>query len=151
MQRERGFTLIEVMITVAIVGILATFALPSYSDYVRRSKIVEAASNLSDMRTRLEQYFLDNRKFPDNCIPAATSAAPTGSIYLPAEMQYFAVTCAFPSATTYTVTASGIATKGMTGFAYTVNEANTRRTTSLPVGWSGAGSSCWVTRKDGSC
>ncbi len=59
-----GFTLIEVMITVAVIAILAAVALPSYIEYVTRSKLVEAKTNLSDMRTRLEQYFLDNRKYP---------------------------------------------------------------------------------------
>ncbi len=56
-----GFTLIEVMITVAVIAILAAVALPNYIEYVTRSKLVEAKTNLSDMRTRLEQYFLDNR------------------------------------------------------------------------------------------
>ena len=77
--RASGFTLIELMITVAVIAILAAIAIPAYGDYVRRSKITEASSSLSDMRNRLEQYFLDNRQFPVNCIPAAAGAAPVGS------------------------------------------------------------------------
>jgi type IV pilus assembly protein PilE len=153
MQREHGFTLIEVMITVAIVGILATIAEPSYSDYVRRGKIVEAASNLSDMRTRLEQYYFDHQSYPTSCIPPAAGAAPANSIYLPAAMKYFSVACAFPTTTSYTLTATGSPYEGMSGFAYTLDQANTRRTASLPSGWS-AGSSnsnCWVTKRSGSC
>jgi prepilin-type N-terminal cleavage/methylation domain-containing protein len=61
--RTRGFTLLEVMIVVVIVAILAAIALPNYSDYIKRGKIIEATTGLSDMRTRLEQYFLDNRKY----------------------------------------------------------------------------------------
>ena len=61
----RGFTLIEVLITVAIVAILAAVALPSYTDYVTRSKLVEATSSLTDMRVRLDQYFLDSRQYPE--------------------------------------------------------------------------------------
>ena len=53
--------MIEVMIVVAIVAILAAIALPNYSDYVKRGKIIEATSGLSDMRTRYEQFYLDNR------------------------------------------------------------------------------------------
>lgn len=151
LHRGAGFTLIELMITVAVIAILTSIAVPMYGGYVQRSKITEATSGLSDMRNRLEQYFLDNRGFPVNCIPAAAGPAAAGSIYLPGGTQYFTFACAFPSATTYTVTATGIAAKGMGNFAYTINESNTRGTTSLPSGWSGAGSGCWVTSKGGSC
>ena len=60
---SQGFTLIEVMITVAIIGILAAVAYPSYTDYVRKSHIQEAFSNLSAYRAKLEQYYQDNRAF----------------------------------------------------------------------------------------
>ncbi len=60
-----GFTLIEMMITVAIVAILASVALPSYSEYVLRSKTEEATSGLAELRVRMEQYFQDNRKYDD--------------------------------------------------------------------------------------
>jgi len=146
----RGFTLIEVMITVAIVSILAAVALPSYTDYVTRSKIVEATSGLSDMRVRLEQYFLDLRQFPGSCVAAAAGPAPAGKIYLPATSKYFTVTCAL-TANTYTVTATGNASGGMGGFVYTIDQANNRRTMGLPSGWSGTGNTCWVTRKSGDC
>jgi len=151
-RRARGFTLIEVMITVAVVAILAAIAIPSYTEYITRSKIVEATSNLSDMRIRLEQYFADNRQYPTACAAYAASAAPTGKIYLPASTKNFAVTCTL-TATTYTITATGSSAQGMSGFTYTIDEANNRRTTALPSGWSGAGSSstCWVTKKNGSC
>jgi len=49
-----GFTLIELMITVAVVGILAAVAFPSYTNYIRRGKIAEAQSTLSDLRLRAE-------------------------------------------------------------------------------------------------
>jgi type IV pilus assembly protein PilE len=151
-RRDRGYTLLEVMITVAIVAIVAAIALPSYNDYVTRGKIVEATSSLSDMRIRLEQYFFDNRQYPASCIAPAAGPPPAGKIYLPAASKHFTVTCAL-TATTYTVTATGDATRGMAGFAYTIDEANNRRTTSLPSGWSGAGetSSCWINRKSGDC
>ena len=71
-QRARGFTLIEVLVVVAIVGILAAIALPSYADYVRRSKIIEATRGLSDFRTRMEQYFLDNRTYVGGCAGSAS-------------------------------------------------------------------------------
>ena len=140
------------MITVAVVAIIAAIALPAYNDYVTRAKIVEATSSLADMRIRLEQHFADNRQYPTACIAQAAGPAPSGKVYLPAASKFFAVSCAL-TATTYTVTATGNATDGMAGFAYTIDEANNRRTTALPGGWSGAGASstCWVNRKSGAC
>lgn len=151
-RRVRGFTLIEVMITVAVVAILAAVALPSYSDYVTRSKIIEATSGLSDMRVRLEQYFLDSRQYPTACAAPAAGAPPATQIYLPGSTKYFTFTCAL-TATTYTVTATGKAATGMSGFVYTVDEANNRKTTGLPGGWTGAGagSTCWIAKKSGDC
>jgi type IV pilus assembly protein PilE len=152
LRRKRGFTLIEVLITVAIVSILAAVALPTYTDYITRSKIVEATSSLSDMRVRLEQVFLDSRQYPAACVAPAAGPAPAGQIYLPASSKFFTVTCAL-TATTYTVTATGKATQAMGGFVYTVDQGNNRKTTSLPSGWSGAGagSKCWVSKKNGDC
>ena len=63
MNKQSGFTLIELMIVVAIVGILATIAYPSYSDYVIRGRIPEATSALAAKRVQLEQFFQDNRTY----------------------------------------------------------------------------------------
>ena len=151
-RRTRGFTLIEVMITVAVIALLASVALPTYTEYIRRSKLVEATASLSDMRVRLEQYFLDARQYPTACIAPAAGPASSGNIYLPSMSKYFTVTCTLTT-TTYTVTATGKSTEGMSGFTYTVDQSNNRKTTSLPSGWSGAGASstCWIIRKNGSC
>lgn len=152
LRRARGFTLIELMITVAIIAVVAAVALPNYIDYVTRSKLVEATSSLTDMRIRLEQYNAANRRYPESCAAPAAGHAPAGSIYLPVGNQFFAITCTL-TATTYTVTATGDASQDMAGFIYTIDQGNNRRTASLPPGWSGAGksSTCWVTRKNGDC
>jgi len=141
----RGFTLIEVMVAVAIVAILATVAYPGYTDYVMRSKISEAVGQLSDMRVKMEQYFLDNRTYVGAC--AAGTVAP-----LPAspQVKYFTFTCPTLTATTYTLTATGVAAQGMNGFVYTLDQANNRATTGAPSGWIAA-SNCWTLKKDGSC
>jgi type IV pilus assembly protein PilE len=148
--RAGGFTLIEVMVVVAIVAILAAIALPSYSDYIQRSKISEAVSNLSDMRTRLEQFYLDNRTYPTGAAKCKTSGAGAGEINLPPAQKYFSVTCTAMSATAYTITATGNPSEGMsTDFKYTINEANAR--TSAGPGGHYTNASCWAVRKNGEC
>ena len=52
-----GFTLIELMVTVAIIGILAAIAIPMYGDSVMRSKIIGGTTQLGDVRTQMEKYF----------------------------------------------------------------------------------------------
>lgn len=61
--KVRGFTLIEVMITVAIIGILASIAYPSYQEYVIKSRRASAQSFLMDVLQRQQQYLLDTREF----------------------------------------------------------------------------------------
>ena len=142
MYKNRGFSLIELMIVVVIIGILAAIAIPSYSDYVTRSKIPEAVSGLAGMRVRMEQYFQDNRSFVGACVVG--TVAP-----LPATTNNFTFACSpAPTPTAYTVVATGIG--AMNGFVYTVNQANVRATTSVPGGWTGS-ANCWVTAKGGTC
>jgi type IV pilus assembly protein PilE len=143
MQENRGFSLIELMIVVAVIAMLSAVAYPSYTDYVRRGKLTEAISALSDMRVKMEQFFQDNRTYVGAC--TAGTQAP-----LPAATSNFTFACTpAPTASAYTVKATGI--NAMAGFTYSVDQSNTRRTLALPTGWNGTGNSCWVLKKDGSC
>ena len=141
---HRGFTLIELMIVVAIVAILSAVALPAYSDYVKRGRITEAVAALADMRVKMEQFFQDNRTYAGACTAGTLAPAP-------ADTSFFTYACGSLTGTTYKVTATG--TGSMAGFTYSIDQSNTRKTEALPDGWSGAGadSTCWVLRQSGDC
>lgn len=137
-----GFTLIELMIVVVIVGILAAIALPAYTDYIKRGKIPQATSALSSMRIKLEQYFQDQRKYTGACDGASVAPLPAADA--------FTYTCPTLDATHYTVQATGNGT--MTGFTYTIDQDNVKTTTNLPsAAWGTAPITCWVTAKGGAC
>jgi type IV pilus assembly protein PilE len=145
-QKAAGFTLIELMVTVAIVAILSAIALPSYKDYIIRSKIPDATSNLAAKRVQMEQFFQDNHTYLGG--PACNSDT--------ASSKYFTFSCGgtygvAADASTYTIAAVG--TGSMTGFVFTINQVNNKATTmaaGAPSGWTG-NANCWVTKKDGTC
>ncbi len=141
MKKPGGFTLIELLIAVAIVGILAAIALPSYNQYVVRGKLSEAFSNLLAIRVQSEQWFQDNRSYAG--MPCSTTNA-----------RHFAYACSNLTATTYTVTASGIAGTDTAGLAFTVDQSNARASVvtapATAKGWA-SNAGCWIVRKGGSC
>lgn len=74
--KQSGFTLIELMIVVAIIGILASIALPAYQDYIARSQVTDAVVLLASARTDIEIEAAESGTFPVNA--AAVSALGTG-------------------------------------------------------------------------
>lgn len=99
---SKGFTLIELMITVAIIGILAAVAYPSYSEYIKRTQRYAIAQLLSEQTQNLERFFSRN----------ATYANATG---LSAGNTYYAIAATALTATGFTLTATPIAGSRMAG------------------------------------
>lgn len=140
-QRMRGFTLLELMITVVIVSILAAIALPSYSDYVTRGRIPDATSELAARRVQMEQFYQDNHTYA--AAPACTAATAS---------QYFTFSCTGADPTTYTLKATGVGP--MAGFNYTIDQSNLKMSalSGAPSGWSNPSTNnCWTTKKGGQC
>jgi type IV pilus assembly protein PilE len=149
MQRHSGFTLIELMFTVAVVAILASIAIPSYTSYITRSKLTEATSALLAQRVKMEQFYQDKLTYAGACLPGTAATPPT--------LKYFTITCPVASPTAYTLQAAGgtASDNTMEGIIFTIDQANTRATTVTPAskmadaGYIGA--ACWVTKSGGVC
>ena len=62
---QKGFTLIELMIVIAVIGVLAAVALPQYQKYIGKSEAASALATLSGLRTNIEAYTLEQGSFPD--------------------------------------------------------------------------------------
>jgi type IV pilus assembly protein PilE len=137
MTTNKGFTLLELLVVLAVIGILSAIAIPAYDDYAIRAKLAEGMSALSDGRVKMEQFFQDNRTYSGGPAPAATST--------------FTYAVSGASTTAYTITATG--NGKVLGFVMTINEANTKRSTAAPSGWAAATmpTSCWIAKKAGKC
>ena len=134
--RQRGFTLVELMATVAVVAILAGIALPSYSAYITRSRIPVGLEALTSYAMRMEQAFQDNGTYG---AAACSIAVPTAA--------NFALSCAI-SGGGQGFTATAVGASQLNGYSYSIDHNATRRTVAHPKGlpvtdcWSMKGLTC---------
>ncbi len=136
---HKGFTLIELMIALAIVGILSALALPSYREYVIKGKVQEATSGLADYRSKMEQFYQNNRTYLD-------TDGKCGALASNKIGDYFTFSCQAIDAENYTLNATSKSSVGLDdGYAYSLNNTGVKTS---QYG-SQSSSSCWITSKAG--
>ncbi len=125
MGRPRGFTLMELMVTVAIVAILAAIALPSFQQYFVRSTRAAAKSFMLDVANKQEQYLLDARTYLGVANHAGFASL---GLSVPDEVaRFYTVTVTGATATTYTIQAVPIAgTRQAADGTLTLNQAGVK-------------------------
>ena len=111
-KRQRGVTLIELMIVVAIVAIISAFAFPSYERYVARSKRAVGQNTLLQVADRQQQFFMDNKRFAADLTNLGFNANPfivddNGAATVAGDADaVYALTLSNVTATTWTATAA---------------------------------------------
>ena len=79
-KEQQGFTLVELMIVIAIIGVLASVAVPAYQDYIGRSQATEAVDLLSGFKTAAAEFYTDKGHWPTTIDAPGTSASLTGTV-----------------------------------------------------------------------
>ncbi len=134
MKKQRGVTLMELMIAVVVAGILAAIAIPSYTSYIARGKIAEVTAALSEGKVRMEQNFNSLRSYYDS-----TGKCPTLTGLFSDTSFTIGVAC---NDTTFTLTATG--SKSMSGYTFTINESGAK-TSKTPTA---SDLLCWAKSKE---
>ncbi|WP_304956840.1 type IV pilin protein [Xenophilus sp. Marseille-Q4582] len=132
---QKGFTLIEVMIVVAIIGILAAIAYPGYRDYVLRGRIAEGTAGLQTLRADMERHYQNHRTYAT----ANSVTTPCGTSRVAGS---FALSCdGTPTDAAFTIQAIG------DGFTFKIDQRNVRSTTGP---W-GNCATAWILKKGQAC
>ena len=144
--RQRGITLIELLIVIVIIGVIAAFGYPSYMNYVVDTKRTAAASILLQVADRQQQFFMDNKQYTNDMTNLGFANNPLvigddGRVMANAAdtAAAYSVALSNVAATTYTITATPLhaqATRDTDCGSLTMNQAHAK-------GQSGAATDCW--------
>jgi len=140
LRKSPGFTLIELVVTMVIVGILAAIAIPAYSSYVRQSRRTDAKTALLDLASLEERYFSVNNSY-------TATAANVGYAAFPATVGSGYYTIAAPTVVGATTTAAATYTLTATAIGDQVNDTQCQTFTVTSAGVQSAtpdpSNSCW--------
>lgn len=139
MGKQRGFTLLELLMTVVVIAILAAVAVPSYSSYMRKARLHDAFTSLIALHTQEELYWTNNHSY---------GQSDCGIGALPAGATYFSLTCNLNNSQQgYLITAKGLGS--LLNYNFTIDQAGNKVTIDFP-GVSGLPTACWL-YAPGSC
>lgn len=137
---QLGFTLIELMIVVAIVAILAAVAIPSYRNYVVRGQLQDAFGQLATFQLRMEQYYQDNRSYQDKGEDGGCPSALVNAL----SSKNFDFACDLETGTNQRFLASATGKSALLGYKFTVNQASQRKTTEFKGKPQSPELDCWA-------
>jgi type IV pilus assembly protein PilE len=146
-QLQRGVTLIELLIVIVIISVIASFAYPSYQNYVVETKRTAASSILLQVADRQQQFFMDNKRFTNDLTALGFANNPLvisedGSVMADAAASgsTYSVSLSNVAATTFTITAAPLhaqATRDTKCGSLTLNQAQLKGSSG------GGGNDCW--------
>lgn len=143
---SKGFTLIELMIVVAIIAIISSIAYPNYSQFVTRGRLTDGQKILASYALAQERFFQNNNRYNTALNGTTCGISTSGSNYTSSD---FTLSCSAAN-TSYTATLTGKTGGKVSGYVYTINDSGTRQTTQFK-GVSKSGVNCWTTSETGSC
>ena len=129
MHPHRGFTLLELVVAVVIVGILAAIAVPAYTSFIKKSNAKAASADLVALSLNFENAYQRNLQYPAESLATTTAIKGKYSGWNPAQGDKFEFSTE-ATASTYSLTATGKSATSASGCILTLTEANVRTATS---------------------